>query len=110
MIAIGDLFRTIPLGIGVDDTMGYPLISFYLYGYELKRALEILTSVYPLKGYDYYLQISGLRFSYNPHRVIFDRVTDIEMGSDERDINRWTIANRIAISTALQPIFTMPHS
>jgi 5'-nucleotidase len=83
MISIGDLFRTIPLGIGMDDTMGYPLISFYLYGYEIKRALEILTSVYPLKGYDYFLQISGLRFSYNPHRVIFDRVTDIEMGSDD---------------------------
>ncbi len=29
-ITVGDLFRTIPLGIGVDDTMGYPLITFYL--------------------------------------------------------------------------------
>jgi 5'-nucleotidase len=63
--------------------MGYPLISFYLYGYEIKRALEILTSVYPRKGYDYFLQISGLRFTYNPHRVIFDRVTNIEMGGEE---------------------------
>jgi 5'-nucleotidase len=83
MISVGDLFRTIPLGIGMDDTMGYPLISFYLYGYEIKRALEILTSVYPLKGYDYFLQISGLRFTYNPHRMIFDRVTDIETGSED---------------------------
>jgi 5'-nucleotidase / UDP-sugar diphosphatase len=82
-ITIGDLFRTIPLGIGIDDTMGYPLISFYLYGYEVKRALEILTSVYPLKGYDYFLQISGVRFTYNPHRMIFDRVTGIEIGSEE---------------------------
>ena len=83
LISAGDLFRTIPLGIGVDDTMGYPLISFYLYGYEIKRALEILTSVHPLKGYDYFLHISGLRFTYNPHRMIFDRVTGIEMGSEE---------------------------
>jgi 5'-nucleotidase / UDP-sugar diphosphatase len=84
-ITVGDLFRTIPLGIGMDkdSTMGYPLISFYLYGYEIKRSLEILTSVYPSKGYDYFLQISGLRFTYNPHRVIFDRVTNIEMGSEE---------------------------
>lgn len=82
-VTVGDLFRTIPLGIGVDDTMAYPLISFYLYGYELKRALEILTSVRPLKGDDYFLQISGLRFTYNPRRMIFDRVTDIEMGSEE---------------------------
>jgi 5'-nucleotidase len=82
-ITVGDLFRTIPLGIGSDDTLGYPLISFYLYGYELKRALEILTSVQPLKGENYFLQISGLRFTYNPRRVIFDRVTNIEMGSEE---------------------------
>ncbi|HOW57226.1 MAG TPA: 5'-nucleotidase C-terminal domain-containing protein, partial [Smithellaceae bacterium] len=82
-IAVGDLFRTIPLGIGSDDSMGYPLISFYLYGYEIKRALEILTSVQPQKGPDYFLQVSGLRFTYNPNRVIFDRVTAIELGSIE---------------------------
>ncbi len=81
-ITVGDLFRTIPLGIGADDTMGYPLISFYLYGYEIKRALEILTSVRPLKNDDYYLQISGLHFTYNPHRMIFDRVTQIEIGDE----------------------------
>ena len=85
LISVGDLFRTIPLGIGMDKefSMGYPLISFYLYGYEIKRALEILTSVYPKKGYNYFLQISGVRFEYNPHRVIFDRVTNIEIGSEE---------------------------
>jgi 5'-nucleotidase len=82
-ITVGDLFRAIPLGIGVDDTMGYPLISCYLYGYEIKRALEILTSVRPLKNNDYFLQISGVRFTYNPRRMIFDRVTAIEIGSEE---------------------------
>ena len=82
-IILGDLFRTFPLGIGADDTMSYPLISFYLYGYEIKRALEILTSVRPFKGDDYFLQISGLRFTYNPRRMIFDRVTGIEIGSEE---------------------------
>jgi 5'-nucleotidase/UDP-sugar diphosphatase len=82
-ITVGDLFRTIPLGIGTDDTMGYPLITFYLYGYELKRTLEILTSIEPIKGNSFFLQISGLRLTYNPHRVIFDRVTSIEIGSEE---------------------------
>ena len=82
-ITVGDLFRTIPLGIGADDTMGYPLISFYLYGYEIKRAIEILTSVRPLKNDDYFLQISGLHVTYNPHRMIFDRVTHMETGDEE---------------------------
>ena len=83
-ITVGDLFRTIPLGIGMDDTMGYPLISFYLHGHEIKKTLEVLTSVRPLKSNnDYYLQVSGLRVTYNPRRIYFDRVTAIEIGSEE---------------------------
>jgi 5'-nucleotidase len=85
-IAVCDAFRAIPLGIGFDDqaSMGYPLISFYIYPAELKKALEILTSIYPLKGPDYYLQVSGVRFSYNPRRMIFDRVTEIWLGDEQR--------------------------
>lgn len=83
-ITVGDLVRSFPMGIGMDDSMGYPLISFYLYGYEIKRAMEILTSVRPLKhNDDYYLQVSGIKFTYNPCRMFFDRVTSVEIGSDE---------------------------
>jgi 5'-nucleotidase len=82
-LAVGDVFGSIPLGIGMDDTMAYPLISCYLYAPEIKKALEILTSIYPLKGSTYFLQVSGLKFTYNPRRVIFDRVTNIWLGSEE---------------------------
>jgi 5'-nucleotidase len=79
LIAACDLFDAFPLGIGVDDTPGYPVLSVYLTAAEIKKALEVLTSVYPLKGADYFLQVSGLRFTYNPRRMIFDRVTDIRL-------------------------------
>jgi 5'-nucleotidase len=82
-LAVCDVFRTIPLGIGMDDTMAYPLVSNYLYASEIKKALEVLTSIYPRKGNSYFLQVSGLKFTYNPRRVIFDRVTDIWLGSEE---------------------------
>ena len=83
-ITVGDLFRTIPMGIGPDESMGYPLVSFYVYGYEIKRALEILASVRVIKqDVRYFLQVSGVRFTYNPHRVLFDRVASIEIGSEE---------------------------
>ena len=82
-LAVTDVFAAIPLGIGVDDTMGYPLVTCYFYASEIKKALEVLTSVYPRKGSDYFLQVSGVRFTYNPRRVIFDRVTDIRLGSEE---------------------------
>ncbi len=82
-LAVADIFRTIPLGIGMDGTMAYPLVSCYLYGSELKKAMEILTSIYPLKGDSYFIQISGIRFTYNPRRALFDRVTEVWIGSEE---------------------------
>jgi 5'-nucleotidase len=82
-LAVSDVFAAIPLGIGMDDTMGYPLISCYFYASEIKKAMEVLTSVYPRKGTSYFLQVSGLKFTFNPRRMIFDRVTDIQLGSEE---------------------------
>jgi len=84
-LAVCDLFRAVPLGVGMrEDTLGYPLVSVYLNASEIKKALEVITSIYPIKGSDYFLQVSGLKFRYNPHRVIFDRVVDIYIGDDER--------------------------
>lgn len=83
-LQVSDLFRIVPLGIGMlDDSAGYPLVSFYLTAAELKKALEVLTSVYPLKGSSYYLQPAGLRFHFNPNRVIFDRVYEVELATAE---------------------------
>ncbi len=82
-ISVADLFRVVPLGVGMDDTMAYPIITVYLTGAEIKKALEVLTSVYPMKGSDYFLQVSGVKFTYNPRRMLFDRITGIWMGSEE---------------------------
>ena len=86
-IQVSDLFRVLPLGVGMDGTMAYPLIGVYLTAGELKKALEIVTSIYPMKGSDYFLQCSGLRYAYNPNRMLFDRVTRIDLGSEEEG---WT--------------------
>jgi len=77
IITLADLFRVVPVGIGVDDTMGYPIVTFYLYASEIKKAMEVYTTIYPIKGSDYFLQISGLKVKYNPKRMPFDRVMEI---------------------------------
>ncbi len=79
LVTVSDLFRVVPLGIGSDDTMGYPLVSIYVNAAEIKKVFEVLTTVCPLKGDDYYLQVSGAKISYNPNRMLFDRVTDIAL-------------------------------
>lgn len=74
-IAVCDLFRAVPLGISRgDESMGYPFITCYLYGHEIKKILEVVTSIYPKKGNKYFLQVSGVKFTYNPNRMLFDRV------------------------------------
>ncbi len=78
-LAVCDVFRAVPLGIGRDDSLGYPLITVYLYASEIKKALEVLSSIHPLKGPDFFMQISGVKFAYNPHRMIFDRVTSVQI-------------------------------
>ncbi len=82
-IITGDLFRTIPLGIGIDGSPGYPLVSVYLTAADIKKALEVSTSIYPVKGGSYFLQVAGLKYRYNPNRAIFDRVTEIMIGDEK---------------------------
>lgn len=77
LLVLCDLFRAFPLGFGPDGDLGYPLLAVYLTGAEIKKALEVHTTVAPMKGPDYRLRISGLRFSYNPNRVPLDRVTHV---------------------------------
>ncbi len=86
-VTVGDIFRVLSLGLGPDDEIGYPLLAFYLTGDEVKRLLEVDASVAPLAKEDAHLQVSGIRFVHNPHRVPLDRVTRITVarsdGTDE---------------------------
>jgi 2',3'-cyclic-nucleotide 2'-phosphodiesterase (5'-nucleotidase family) len=76
-ITVADIFQVLSLGIGLDGHAGYPLVAFYVSGKELKDVLEVHTTVAPLKKEDAYLQVSGVKFTYNPHRIWFDRVTSV---------------------------------
>ncbi|MGE8500553.1 MAG: bifunctional metallophosphatase/5'-nucleotidase [Pseudomonas sp.] len=83
---VSDLFRIAPLGIGeFDQAPGYPLIKVYVTGQEVKNLLEVLLLAYQMRdSKSYYPRVSGLRFSYNPFRVPFDRVSRIDIGDAVR--------------------------
>lgn len=72
-VTIDRAFRILSLGLGDDGEPGYPLLGFYLNGRELRRLLEVQASIVPMKS-DAALQFSGVKFSYNPRRLPFDRV------------------------------------
>jgi 5'-nucleotidase len=87
-IAFSDAFRALPLGFGLEKDseenplVGYPMLTIYVTAAEVKKALEVLTTVYPLKGSDYWLNISGLRVEYNPNLLPFFRVRRIYVGTE----------------------------
>ena len=74
-ITAADAFGVSSLGIGADGIPGYPLISVYLTGKELKTACEVDASVAPMMDVAQ-LFISGVNFTFNPNRLIFNKVTD----------------------------------
>jgi len=79
------VFNSFSLGIGADGVPGYPLISVYLTGKELKIVAEIDASVSELMS-TARLYTDGLYWNYNPHRIFLNRVTDVYLcnGNEER--------------------------
>jgi 5'-nucleotidase/UDP-sugar diphosphatase len=74
-ITVADAFKVLSLGTGPDGLSGYPLISVYLYGWELKNVCEVDASISSMMG-DAQLFLSGINYTYNPNRLIFNKVTD----------------------------------
>ena len=75
-ITTENVFNSFSLGIGEDGIPGYPLISIYLTGAELKIAAEIDASISDLMS-SARLYTDGLYWNYNPNRMILNKVTDV---------------------------------
>ena len=65
-----DMVTASCLGKGPDNSPGYPLVSVYLTEEEIFNALEITTLLAQVYGDIFFLQYSGLRYTYNPKNAI----------------------------------------
>ena len=74
-ITVSDAFNVSSLGSGADGTPGYPLISVYITGRELRDAFEVDASVSPLMPAAR-LYCAGMHWEFNTRRMIFNKVTD----------------------------------
>lgn len=80
-ITVEQVFNSFSLGIGADGVPGYPLISVYLTGREIRTAAEIDASVSDFMT-TARLYCSGLNFTYNPHRLLLNKVTNVCLEDD----------------------------
>ena len=82
-IRVGDLVRVLPLGIGPDEQLGYPMLAFYLTAGELKQAAEVIVGIAPIVADSFWLQVSGLRFDYDPGAAMLKKVKGIWLGDEQ---------------------------
>ena len=80
-ITVEQVYNSFSLGIGKDGLAGYPLISAYLTGKELKLVAEVDASVSDFMTIAR-LYCSGMNFTYNPHRLILNKVIDCYLTKD----------------------------
>lgn len=84
-ITVEQVFNSFSLGIGADGVPGYPLISVYLTGREIRTSAEIDASVSDFMT-TARLYCSGLNFTYNPHRLLLNKVTDVCLEDDGQPV------------------------
>lgn len=77
-ITVADAFNVSSLGIGPDGVPGYPVVTLYLTGKEIKTVAEIDISVSELMA-EARLYMYGLRYTYNPSRLLLNRVTGVSL-------------------------------
>lgn len=75
-ITTADAFDICSLGAGEDGSAGHPLLTAYITGKELKLLTELDASLGPMVS-SIKMSYSGLRYSFNTHRMILDKVTDV---------------------------------
>ena len=73
IITFSDIYNVLPLGISPTKIPGYPLVSIYLNAFDIRNICEIAATVESkvdsrFSG-EFYLNISGVKYSYNPTKI-----------------------------------------
>ena len=74
-VTAAEVYDVLSRGTGPDGLPGYPLVSFYLTGKELKTLADVDISVGP-EDPAARLYFKGLVYSFNTHRMIYNRTMD----------------------------------
>lgn len=80
-ITVSDVFNAASLGIGADRVPGYPLVSVWLTGADVKNAIEVDASVSQLMPAAR-LYYSGAGAYYNTNRMFFNKTAAVSLLRD----------------------------
>jgi len=69
-VSFYEIVESTGMGHGRDGYPGCPIISLYLTGEEVRRLMEINVLLQEFERDPFFLQISGVRYSYNPANAV----------------------------------------
>ena len=75
-ITTADAYNSLSIGSGPDGKPGYPLVSVYLNGNEMRALAEVDASVSESMT-EARLYVSGLMYRINPHRLFLNKISEI---------------------------------
>jgi 5'-nucleotidase/UDP-sugar diphosphatase len=78
-ISLYEIIEAVGVGRGLDGYPGCPIASVYFTGEEVRRVLEISVLLQRFMGDSYFLQFSGLKYSYNPANAVLLTVPFINL-------------------------------
>ena len=78
-VSFYDIVEATSMGHGLDGYPGCPIVSIYLTGEEVRRALEIAILLEEFEGDSFFPQFSGLRYSYNPANAVLFTIPFVDL-------------------------------
>jgi 5'-nucleotidase / UDP-sugar diphosphatase len=72
--ALFDLLTIVGLGSGNDGMPGYPMVSVYMTAKEIFNVLEVTSMLSQFYADNFFLQVSGLKYTYDPGKSMWGRV------------------------------------
>ena len=101
-IVADDLFRVVGYGFNTENGLGYHLVKFKMSGAALLMGLEFGLSTIE-ENDEYLLQSSGLVYTYNAHRPVWNRVVSALVGTEPVDPTKiYTVAANEFVPSFLQ--------
>jgi len=100
-ISFYEIAEAVSLGYGTDGYGGLPIVSFYVSGGEIRRLLETAILMEQFAGDTFFLQFSGLRYSYNPTNAVLLTVPFIDL---PLPTTRAVVAAELYVGEGVQPV------
>jgi 5'-nucleotidase / UDP-sugar diphosphatase len=97
-----DLYHAVHSGIGPDQHPGFPLVTYFLSGAELKAGMELLGASQAILGSkDFFLQLAGMKVEYLAAGAPFNSVLSIKVGGVDVSLNDTSKCYKVVSNLAL---------